>query len=82
MLRHKTAFLHPLFFFSNGKIALPSLGLLASDHLRQDICSPYRHQPHHRPIGYGSLAGWIPTRFYRLLYFFYSISLSRTYTVT
>jgi len=24
--------------------------LLAPDHLRQDICSPYRHQPYHRPI--------------------------------
>jgi len=48
--------LHPLFFFSNGQIALPSMGLLAPDHLRQDICSPHRHQPHHRPI---RIFGWM-----------------------
>jgi len=44
--------------FYNTRIALPSMGLLAPDHLRQDICSPY--------IGtalYGFLAGGIPTRF-------------------
>jgi len=42
-----------LFFFSNGQIAL---GLLAPDHLRQDTCSPCRHQPHHRPI---RIFGWM-----------------------
>ena len=45
-----------LVLFSNGQIALPSMELLAPDHLRQDIYSPYRQQPHHRPI---RIFGWM-----------------------
>jgi len=56
MLQHKTQLFASVVLFSNGQIALPSMGLLAPDHLRQDICSPYRHQPHHRPIW---IFGWM-----------------------
>ena len=40
MLRHKTELFASVVLFSNGQIALPSMGLLAPDHLRQDI-SPF-----------------------------------------
>ena len=57
MQRHKTLnFFASVVLFSNTQIALPSMGLLAPDHLRQDICSPYRHQPHHRLI---RIFGWM-----------------------
>jgi len=56
MLRHQTQRFASVVLFSNVQIALLSMGLLAPDHLRQDICSPYRHQPHHRPI---RIFGWM-----------------------